>query len=110
SYDYDVLNRLTQQITSTNSSQWQYDANGNRTLVQPGSTVYPYTVDHASNRLLTVTGPLAKSYTYDAAGNPLTDGLTQYTWDAANRLSEVVIKGSIAYRYNGHGERVVKAG
>lgn len=110
SYDYDALDRLTHQVTHTSSSQWQYDANGNRSQLQPGSTGYPYTIDAMSNRLLMVTGPLAKSYRYDAAGNPLSDGVTHYSWNAANRLSEVTTKGSVAYRYNGHGERLVKMG
>lgn len=110
SYGYDALDQLIHQATSTSSTQWHYDANGNRTHVQPGSSIYPYTVDTANNHLITVAGPIAKSYTYDAVGNPLTDGLTHYSWNAANRLSEVTIKGSVVYRYNGHGERVVKAG
>ena len=110
SYNYDVLDRLTHQLTNMNSYQWQYDSNGNRTHEQPSTSVYPYTLDSASNRLLDVAGPVAKSYSYDSAGNPLTDGHIQFTWNAANRLSEVTTKGSIAYRYNGYGERVIKVG
>jgi RHS repeat-associated protein len=111
SYNYDALDRLTHQLTSSSHYQWQYDANGNRISVQPGSMVYPYTLDTTSNRLLTVAGPMKKHYAYDAAGNPLTDGLIHYTWNTANRLAEVALKrGKVVYRYNGHGERVVKTG
>ncbi|SFM79397.1 RHS repeat-associated core domain-containing protein [Nitrosomonas communis] len=78
--------------------------------MQTGSMAYPYALNPINNRLLHLAGPVTKSFIYDAAGNRLTDGLNRYAWNAAGRLSKVVREGSVSYRYNGHGERIVKAG
>ncbi|MEI2656713.1 MAG: hypothetical protein V9G16_06085 [Nitrosomonas sp.] len=43
-----------------------------------------------SNRLLNVAGPVTKIYSYDATGNPLNDGATTFTWNAAGKLSTTV--------------------
>ncbi|MCB1948820.1 RHS repeat-associated core domain-containing protein [Nitrosomonas sp.] len=111
SYGYDELGRLIRQEDNAKTSHWSYDANSNRTSVQQNSTVYPYTLDTNSNRLLSVAGPVAKTYNYDAAGNTLNDGISDYTWNAAGRLSQVTRdEATHSYQYNGHGERIIKSG
>lgn len=110
-YGYDELGRLIRHEDNTKTSLWAFDANSNRTSVQHGSTVYSYTLDTKSNRLLSVAGPVAKTYNYDAAGNTLNDGVSDYTWNAAGRLSQAARdEATYSYQYNGHGERITKSG
>ncbi len=108
-YQYDALDRLTNQTGNITTRLWSYDANSNRISEQSGATVYPYTIDANSNRLLSVAGPVAKTYTYDAAGNTLNDGTIAYTWNAAGRLTQTTISSNNhLYQYNGAGERIKK--
>jgi RHS repeat-associated protein len=110
-YSYDELGRLIGRSDNTSFRLWTYDANSNRTSVQSGSNLYPYTVDTNSNRLMSVAGPVAKTYTYDATGNVLSDGITNFTWNAAGRLRKIV-KGNKTrkYKFNGLGERTRRNG
>lgn len=115
SYDYDAADRLTREIDNIGVSLWAYDLNSNRTSAKLGSSTYPYGYSAASNRLLSVAGPVPKTYTYDAAGNPVSDGTTSFTYNAAGRLSEAARKGHgkpriNAYLYNALGQRIVKDG
>ncbi|MBX9893667.1 MAG: hypothetical protein K2Y09_00600 [Nitrosomonas sp.] len=41
SYDYDALDRLTNQSDNNGFKLWEYDANSNRTQAQFSGTVYP---------------------------------------------------------------------
>ncbi len=110
-YSYDELGRVISQVTNTSTRQWTYDANSNRTGLQSGSTVYPYTIDANSNRLMSIAGPVAETYTYDATGNVISDGIINFTWNAAGRLRKIV-KGTKKrhYKYNGFGERIRRQG
>jgi RHS repeat-associated protein len=49
-------------------------------------------------------GPLS----YDAAGNVINDGSHNYTYDAANQLTQVDGGSTASYVYDGSGRRVVK--
>ena len=110
-YDYDALGRLTSQANNTGFKLWDYDANSNRTNAQTGSTNYPYTIATTSNRLLDVAGPVIKTYNYDAAGNPLSDGATTFTWNAAGKLSTTVNNAKThKYKYNALDQRISKNG
>ena len=65
----------------------------------------------SSNRLQTVAGPVMKTYTYDAAGNPLSDGATTFTWNAAGKLANTVNNAKTHfYRYNALDQRITKNG
>ncbi len=110
-YDYDGLDRLISQSDNTSFKLWGYDANSNRANAQAGSTNYPYTVATDSNRLLNVAGPVTKIYSYDAAGNPLSDGVTTFTWNAAGKLSTTVKSAKThTYKYNALDQRISKNG
>lgn len=110
-YDYDALDRLTSQADNTGFKLWGYDANSNRTNAQTGSTNYPYTIATNSNRLQDVSGPVTKLYSYDAAGNPLSDGATTFTWNAAGKLSTTARNAKKhTYKYNALDQRISKNG
>lgn len=112
SFDYDAGNRLISQSDNTSFKLWSYDANSNRTQAQAGGSSHPpYTLDVASNRLLNVIAPIGKTYTYDAAGNPLSDGATTFTWNAAGTLASTVRNAKThTYKTNALGERISKNG
>ncbi len=111
SYDYDALDRLIGQSDNSGFKLWGYDANSNRTNAQFGATNYLYTLAASSNRLQTVAGPVMKTYTYDAAGNPLSDGATTFTWNAAGKLANTVNNAKTHfYRYNALDQRITKNG
>ena len=87
-FGYDDLYRLTSWTPpSGQSSQWTYDAVGNRktAVSSAGTTNYSY---DAANELL-VGG--TTSFTYDRNGNQLTktagSTTTNYAWDALNWLT-----------------------
>ncbi|WP_295628487.1 RHS repeat-associated core domain-containing protein [uncultured Nitrosomonas sp.] len=105
-------NRLISQSDNTSFKLWSYDANSNRTQAQAGGSSHPpYTLDVASNRLLNVIAPIGKTYTYDAAGNPLSDGATTFTWNAAGTLASTVRNAKThTYKTNALGERISKNG
>jgi RHS repeat-associated protein len=143
SYQYDGLNRLTQRsyangvttlynynnlnwvtnISSSNPSlpslSFQYDKEGNKTMVQRGNdAAYGETFTYdAAYRLTnykqgvisgnTITSPVVQnSYTYDAVGNRVSANLngvnTNYT---LNNLNQYTTAGSITYTYDGRGNR-----
>ncbi|UJP06215.1 MAG: DUF6531 domain-containing protein [Nitrosomonas sp.] len=111
SFDYDALDRLTGQSDNSGFKLWGYDANSNRTQAQFGGTAYPYTIATTSNRLMNVAGPVAKSYSFDAAGNPLSDGATTFTWNAAGKLATTVNTGKThTYKTNALDQRISKNG
>ncbi len=110
-YDYDALDRLISQSDNSGFKLWGYDANSNRTTAQFGGTGYPYTIASTSNRLMNAAGPVAKNYSYDAAGNPLSDGATTFTWNAAGKLATTVKSAKThTYKTNALDQRISKNG
>ena len=110
-YDYDGLDRLISQSDNSGFKLWDYDANSNRTTAQFGGTGYPYTIASTSNRLTSAAGPVAKNYSYDAAGNPLSDGATTFTWNAAGKLATTVKSAKThTYKTNALDQRISKNG
>ena len=103
-YSYNALNRLTAATYNSGEFfQYAYDAVGNRLneTTQVASTDYVY--DDA-NRLVDVGGV---AFTWDNNGNLLSDGVSGYAYDAANRLSQVAQGGdTYSFVYNGMGDRV----
>ncbi len=107
SYQYDALDRLTQESEGTPIS-YGYDANGNSLTKVEGTLTTSYAYNTGSNQLASIdTTTLA----YDAAGNLITDeqGRT-YTYNNVGRLSEVK-QGTntlATYVYNAQGQRTRK--
>lgn len=104
-YGYDELDQLTSENWGGTSSNWSYDAAGNRT-----NTGYSH---DDLNRMLTSPGMV---YEYDVLGNrtwrnrTVNDGTAQRnTWDLTNRLtSSCSTAAGASYQYRADGMRVKK--
>ncbi|WP_423032157.1 RHS repeat-associated core domain-containing protein [Undibacterium sp. Ji42W] len=133
SYQYDGVNRLTQEMVKDRSNatvrttDYQYDKVGNRSqkteTTVSGTTTTTYTYD-ANDRLTqeakaTGTTSTVTTYTWDDKGNlstKTTGGqVTVYGWNADNRLVEAKQGSSQAtaitvarYSYDANGNRVQK--
>ncbi len=113
SYMYDDLYRLT-GVTKNNQlvERYQYDANGNRTLVTSTERgVSGTTASYNLGDQLQSQGNT--SYSYDANGrlNQTTTGtdVTTYDYDSQGRLKQVQTPAhTIEYRHNALGNRVAK--
>jgi YD repeat-containing protein len=118
-FTYDALDRLLSASASARTSQqgdysesYTYDGTGN--LTSKGGVPYDYDGSgHPHDQPHAVTGTSSgDSFTYDANGNMTTriagsDSYTQ-TWDAENRLVQVMKNGDVVadYVYDGDGHRV----
>lgn len=112
SFGYDNLNRLLNATLSNATTQYSYDATGNRTAKVVGATTYNNTVSNTSNRLVQTqdVGGTA-SIQYDAAGNMTGDGSNTFTYSERGRMKSVTnAGGTVSYLYNAAGQRVVKTG
>lgn len=123
---YDSVGRITGFGDGTDSTTFTYDANGNRltsTRVEGSTTtVKTYSVMSGGNRLLgytqQVTSPNGSAstsitYNYNANGEMTADGLSQYGFNAENRLSSVTVGNTqtsptTRYAHNALGQRVFK--
>ena len=108
-FGYDGQGRLISAKNGSTSLGYQYDDNGNRTVLQIGGNSYSNTIAPNSNRLMTTNGPVpAKNNIYDKAGNLLSDGNITFTYDETNRLQRAD-RGSVVatYQYNSLGQRVL---
>jgi YD repeat-containing protein len=107
SFIYDALDRLD---TGSNPSfiNFDYDANGNRTLSQQGWAVTPYSYSSNTNRLTQVgTGAV----TTDASGNITAQDSRTYVYSPGfNYLTQALDNGSPVanYTYNTLNQRVAK--
>lgn len=110
-YGYDELGRLTMFSANGAVQRYSYDANGNRTTLAFGGTIYANAIHDFSNKLLSTTGPLPqKTNTFDAAGNLISDGTMTFTYSPRGRLQIAHTGGlSFDYLYNGLGQRVRKS-
>ncbi len=119
-YAYDDLDRLTAESGVYGRRAYAYDALGNRTrrlkvdtpsedTTLPKTRTQTYTYADGSNRLTHIN---RKALSFDAAGNTRSDrgGKRRYTYDDSNRLARFSKNETLkaSYRYNGHGERVIK--
>ncbi|HEJ4563731.1 TPA: RHS repeat protein, partial [Pseudomonas aeruginosa] len=113
-YQYDPLDRLTEERGVQGGRSYAYDAVGNRTQRSDnpasGDTAssqdYQYAPD--SNRLTAIG---AQAVTSDAAGNLTQDrAARKLAYDAQGRLQSVSLDGQqvAEYRYNALGQRIVK--
>ncbi|HGN1738359.1 TPA: RHS repeat domain-containing protein, partial [Pseudomonas aeruginosa] len=113
-YQYDPLDRLTEERGVQGGRSYAYDAVGNRTQRSDnpasGGTAssqdYQYAPD--SNRLTAIG---AQAVTSDAAGNLTQDrAARKLAYDTQGRLQSVSLDGQqvAEYRYNALGQRIVK--
>ncbi|HFD1311490.1 TPA: RHS repeat domain-containing protein, partial [Pseudomonas aeruginosa] len=113
-YQYDPLDRLTEERGVQGGRSYAYDAVGNRTQRSDnpasGGTAssqdYQYAPD--SNRLTAIG---AQAVTSDAAGNLTQDrAARKLAYDAQGRLQSVSLDGQqvAEYRYNALSQRIVK--
>ncbi|MGY2224927.1 RHS repeat-associated core domain-containing protein [Pseudomonas gingeri] len=115
-YQYDALNRLTREQSTSTQKDYVLDATGNRTerkttdlATGTVTETQTATVAAGSNRLESLDGlPLP----YDAAGNLLqhTTGL-RYTYDDSGRMNAVFQAGTqriASFLYNSLGQRTLK--
>ncbi|EMB0015199.1 RHS repeat protein, partial [Pseudomonas aeruginosa] len=113
-YQYDPLDRLTEERGVQGGRSYAYDAVGNRTQRSDnpasGGTAssqdYQYAPD--SNRLTAIGTQVVTS---DAAGNLTQDRpARKLAYDAQGRLQSVSLDGQqvAEYRYNALGQRIVK--
>ena len=64
-----------------------------------------------ANRLQSVAGPSAKTYSYNLSGNRINDGTYSFSYDSAQRLTNVTFPGgNSAYNINALGQRTLKSG
>ena len=112
SFSHDADDRLTQFTSPLGTEQYSYDAVGNRlglgtTFAGANDATYAYS--GPGNRLTSVTAGNTRTYAYDPTGNTLGDGVSQFSFDGSNRLSQVTNSSGV-YRYfvNGMGQRVEK--
>ena len=115
SYGYDAASQLT-SLTYTKGMlligdlTYTYDDAGRR--VQMGGSLAkanmpaPMTAAYdAANRLTQFN---ARSLSYDNNGNLINDGLRNYAWDAANRLTLLSGTANATFQYDPLGRRVAK--
>ncbi len=104
-YQHDRLDRLiNQSLNVDNANQalsYVYDRNSNRTQKTEQGNQVTTPVEATSNKYT--------DYTYDKSGRTLNDGIRQYEYNNAGRISRVVngANGG-SYGYNGLGQRVKK--
>lgn len=115
---YDGVDRLTAATSAMfGAASYSYDALDNlRTVSVPGTGSTPgrnhtYLYDPLNRlELVQTTGTNAKviALAYDVQGNLEAKNEQQFQFDFGNRLREAV--GKEAYRYDGHGRRVLSTG
>jgi len=107
-FDYDVVDQLIGADGLYGTQVLDYDANGNRTLIDRNGSLDEYEVAYYSNRLMETLGGLVE-YTYDANGNPTARDTDSFSYDSHNRLTSATVNGqSASYGYNASHQRVSK--
>lgn len=116
-FGYDNLNRLVSAPVGNTpvgntTTQYAYDATGNRTSKTIGATTYANTVSPTSNRLTQtqdITGTAA--IVYDAAGHITADGANTFSYSDRGRMATASnAGGTVNYLYNALNLRVAKTG
>jgi len=113
SFSYDPLGRLINYTDPASQTSYSYDANGNRTEQLSGTQSKNFNIEAISNRLLSITDnqlQTLKSYSYDAAGHITGDGYHQFAYDGRGRMVQAssIGHGVEQYLINGLGQRVAK--
>jgi len=110
-FGYDAQDRVANYSTTGLSVIYSWDLNGNRLKSDATWGAITSTVAANSNRLnwINTNNQIIAIPTYDGAGNMLSDGLRNFTFDAANHRTKASMSGvTTSYVFNGLGERVKK--
>ena len=108
SFDYDGLDRLTQNVQASTSFGYDYDLSNNRTSQAVGGNTTTNTIASNSNRLL--AEGTAPPFTYHADGSINSDGTNTFNYSDRGRLASVdVAAGRVKYVYNAIEQRVAKS-
>lgn len=104
-YAYDAAGQLIRaQSPDGDVTEYNYDANGNRTSVVVNGAVTAYGVNGNNDTYTSVGGA---AHTWDDDGNLLSDGMNTYSYDDLNRLLSVTTPaGTKTYTYDALGNRV----
>ena len=108
SYQYDSLDRLTEDLTDGLGLDYTYDSNHNRLTEDDQVQTAQYTYEAASNRLNSIDTAVLD---YDLAGNMIDDGNNRtFAYNDANRLFQLFDNGNLSatYTYNAQGLRKQK--
>lgn len=111
-FAYDNLGRLVASSIGSTSTQYNYDASGNRTSKVINGVTYTSTVSPTSNRNVSVQDVGGTySVVYDNAGNVTSDAVNTYTYSDRGRMaSATTAGGTVNYLYNFAELRVAKSG
>ncbi|MFA5060642.1 MAG: LamG-like jellyroll fold domain-containing protein [Candidatus Omnitrophota bacterium] len=111
-FQYDALNRLISAQGSYGVKTYQYDAIGN--IIQKDNLTYTYGENGAKPHAVTSLSD-GTHFSYDENGNTIQktetgNRITDYLYDAENRLKEVKVNSTIKARfeYDGDGGRTKK--
>jgi RHS repeat-associated protein len=119
---YDLLDRLTQEVTPEGTINYTYDAADRRTsMTVAGQTAVSYTYDNVDRLTAITQGTSSVSIAYDAAGRrtslTLPNGVTvESAYDDDSQLAGLTYKlagttiGQLAYTYDAAGLRTEMAG
>jgi len=111
-FGYDNLNRLVSATLGSTTTQYSYDATGNRSTKVIAATTYTNTIATTSNKL-TQTQDVGGTATiqHDVAGNITSDGTNTYTYSDRGRMATMTnAGGTVTYSYNALEMRVGKTG
>jgi RHS repeat-associated protein len=108
-YAHDLLGRITSRVETiqgeTKTYGYSYDVRGQLVQVTTNGTVYSqYDYDANGNRTNALVAVVARTAVHDAQDRLLTNGTTVYQWDANGTLTKRIAVGqSTAYRYDAVG-------
>jgi RHS repeat-associated protein len=119
---YDLLDRLTEEVTPEGTITYTYDGADRRASMQvAGQTAVSYTYDSADRLTAITQGSASVTIAYDVADRrtslTLPNGIVvEYEYDAASQLAGLTYKlggstlGTLAYTYDANGQRTAIGG
>ena len=114
-FGYNVRSELVSAEMGTNTYSYAYDPIGNRTSSSENGVTNLYAANELNQ--YTALNPASSNptpFTYDPDGNMTSDGTWSYTWDAENRLIEVLPLVTnfdstlIQYMYDAQSRRIAR--
>ncbi len=110
-FGYNARSELTSAIMGTNDFDYAYDSIGNRVDATSPSRSLSYTANALNQYVSTTNSQLqtSNSFTYDSDGNLLSDGVTTYSWNGENRLTQISNATTVVtFKYDYRGRRFEK--